>query len=70
MVGLAGTCSIVLVYMKKRSSVGELRSCGVRTCKVQAGGDAHVLDLEDLQDVDTCSEEGYLKLCFGHIRPL
>lgn len=45
---------MVPVYMEKRSSMGELRSWDVRACKVAAGAGAPILDLEDLQDVDTC----------------
>lgn len=53
--------SMVPVYMEKRSSMGEPR--GVKTCNVPAGDDAHIFDLEDLQDADTChlkaaSEDG------------
>lgn len=42
------------VFMEKRSSMGEQGRWDVRTCKVPAGGDAHVLDVEDLQHVDNC----------------
>jgi len=49
-------CSVVSMYMKKRGAIGELRYCDVRTLKIQADDDAHVSDLDNIQDVDTCHQ--------------